>query len=121
MIRENLIKAVEKETQDKVKRITWIYGIGENVGDSGDPLYHYDVTLQIELNSGIYISVTATNYCTDRRRVIESTIGSYELSNVYSDLYLEDDDLFDKMLDYIETYGDKVERPSRDSIFFEPM
>lgn len=119
MIRENLIKAVEKETQDKVKRITWIYGIGEDVGD-GEELYHYDVTLQVELSSGNYISVTADNYCEDRSRVIATTIGCYELSNVYSDLDHDDDDIFDMMLDYLETFGDKAERPSRDSIFFEP-
>ena len=120
MIRKQLIEAVEKETQDKVKRFTWIYGIGENVGD-GEELYHYDVTLQVELSSGNYISVTADNYCEDRSRVIATTIGCFELSNIYSDLDHDDDDIFDKMLDYLETYGDKLEKPNLDHVYFESM
>lgn len=121
MDRKHLVDAVENETKEKVKGITWIYGIGyDNVGD-GEVLYHYDVALQIDLSSGKYISVSADNYCTDRSRVIESTIGSYEFNNVYSDLGDIDDDLVSTLLDYIEIYGDELEKPKLDHVYFESM
>lgn len=121
MDRKNLIEAVEKETQDKVKSITWIYGIGEDVADGGDPLYHYDVTLQVELSNDKYISVTATNFCDDRSRVIATTVGSFEPYSNYNDFGDISEDLECKLFDYLETYGDELERPSKDFIIFESM
>ena len=121
MERKYLIEAVENETKNQVKGITWIYGIGEYIGDGEGDLYHYDVTLQIEFISGEFISLTADNYCEDRSRVIATTIGSYEPYTDYNDFGDTSEELESMLFDYLETYGDEAERPARDLIYFESM
>lgn len=121
MNRKDLISEIEKETKGKVKGISWIYGISsEPVGDS-EGLCFYDVTLQVEFTDNNYITITANNYCTDSKRVIETTIGYSEVTNIESPFYVLSEDIKCKLIDYLENYCDEVVKPSLDHVYFESM
>lgn len=126
MIREEFINKLETLTGQEVKGISWIYGLGENVSDSGEELYYFDVCLQVSLyNDGQgYISLGADSYCEDRNDCIGSMLEMFEEcgSNIGDVPSRVDSDIVVELLrDYLYTYADTKDKPFMDTVFFESI
>lgn len=123
--RDEFINKLESLTKQEVKKIEWIYGLGENQGDSS-VLYYFDVCLQVSLyNDGQgYISLSADSFCDDRDDCIGTMTGMLEESGSnIGDLSskVDSDRVVELLRDYLYTYADTKEKPEQDLVYFESM
>lgn len=126
MKRDDFIQQLTDLIGYGVSSIHWIYGLGEQCNDGDEPLYYFDVCLQVELDNykQCFISLSAGSYCTDLNDCIDSNVGIFEEegSNFFGLKGSTDiDKVVSLMREYLESYADTKVKPLKDAVYFERM